>query len=357
MTATDKLLGLLLAYIVLTIPFVQWPGSVLWNGIPNFVKGVVFYYFTVATVTNEVRLKAFMATFLGCQVVRVVEPLYLHVTEGYWGSGAYLGEGEFMMRLSGAPSDVINPNGLAFVILTSLPFLYWLLCFWNTFGCVLFLSFMPMMLYSLVLTGSRTGLVVLVAIVMGVVAQSRRKVALTIVMAICGFIAFANLDEGQKERYTSLFSNEGRHVESARGRTDAWATDFEVALETPFVGHGLGTSAEARVHASYSWQPAHNLFFEVWQELGLIGLTIFAMLLLNVWIQLLKNVGGSQSLDYTGRLKKALKLWLFMNAVFSLASYGLSSYEWYLLGGLSVVLQQIAKETAERSPANGEFRG
>jgi hypothetical protein len=29
--------------------------------------------------------------------------------------------------------------------------------------------------------------------------------------------------------------------------------------------------------------------------------------------------------------------------VFSFASYGLSSYEWYLFGGLSVVLQYIAE--------------
>ena len=48
----------------------------------------------------------------------------------------------------------------------------------------------------------------------------------------------------------------------------------------------------------------------------------------------------------------AMQVWLVMNVVFSFASYGLSSYEWYLFGGLSVVLQRIAEhETPEELQA------
>ncbi len=51
-----------------------------------------------------------------------------------------------------------------------------------------------------------------------------------------------------------------------------------------------------------------------------------------------------------------------MNVVFSFASYGLSSYEWYLFGGLSVVLQRLAEfkaageqEKATEGPGKREW--
>ena len=123
-TSTDSLLRILIAYSVLTIPFVEWPGSVINTGISNFIKGIVFYYFTIAFVRTEKDLKKLVLVFVACQLWRILEPLYLHVTEGYWGSGASMANWEHLDRLSGAPSDVVNPNGLAFIICTVLPFLY-----------------------------------------------------------------------------------------------------------------------------------------------------------------------------------------------------------------------------------------
>jgi hypothetical protein len=51
--------------------------------------------------------------------------------------------------------------------------------------------------------------------------------------------------------------------------------------------------------------------------------------------------------SFVPRLIDAMQVWLIMNLVFSFASYGLSSYEWYLFGGLSVVLQRLAESGAK----------
>ena len=123
----DNYLKIIIVYSIVTIPFVEWPGSVLHHGLIQFIKAVVFYFFTIKFVTTEKKLKIFMAVFLCIQTFRVLEPLYLHVTTGYWGSAAYMGGAEFMQRLSGAPYDIVNPNGLAFVIVSVIPF-YLLLC-------------------------------------------------------------------------------------------------------------------------------------------------------------------------------------------------------------------------------------
>ena len=122
----DKWLRILLVYAVVTIPLVEWPGSAIRNGIPELIKAVVFYYFTVAFVRTEADLQKLVFVFVACQLLRVLEPLYLNLTEDYWGSFASMDNWEYLDRLSGAPNDVVNPNGLAFIICTVLPFLYFL---------------------------------------------------------------------------------------------------------------------------------------------------------------------------------------------------------------------------------------
>ena len=44
---TARLFNILVIYIIITIPLVQWPGSIIRHGIPNFLKAIAFYYLTV----------------------------------------------------------------------------------------------------------------------------------------------------------------------------------------------------------------------------------------------------------------------------------------------------------------------
>src|SRR5262249_55877070 len=62
-TRTDFLLKLLFGYVLITLPFVEWPGTVMHTGLPNLIKAVVFYYFTIAFVRSERDLKKFMFVF------------------------------------------------------------------------------------------------------------------------------------------------------------------------------------------------------------------------------------------------------------------------------------------------------
>jgi hypothetical protein len=107
----------------------------------------------------------------------------------------------------------------------------------------------------------------------------------------------------------------------------------------------LGTSREANANFAGSDQPAHNLYAEVAQELGFVGLVIFLVYIWRVIIQVGRQIRDfSTQLDsshFYSRLLDALKVWFAMNLLFSLASYGLSSYEWYLFPGLCEVLVRL----------------
>ncbi len=349
-TTMDKILRVLFLYVILTIPFVEWPGSVIRSGIPEFIKAVVFYYFTIAFVRSEADLKKFVTVFLICQLYRVLEPLVLHVTLAYWGSAASLGNEEFMLRLSGSPWDVVNPNGLAAIICTVLPFLYFLSTL-SWFNSLAFLTFVPVGLYALALTGSRSGFLALIVIIATIVVKAKHRflVGAAGVLVLIGGFQFLSAE--QQDRYLSAFGVGEKNVATAEQRWDNLESDLDVGLRRPIFGHGIGTSQEANANFGGRDQPSHNLYLEVLQELGFAGLAIFLPFLVSILVaiaELNRTFAAADAGRFLSRLVDALQVWLWMNLLFSLASYGLSDYEWYLLGGMALVIRRLA---ATPSPA------
>jgi putative inorganic carbon (hco3(-)) transporter len=358
-TQIDKVLVTLIAYAVLTIPFVEWPGSVIKSGIPNLTKAVVFYFFTVAFIKTEPQLKKFVFVFLACQLFRIIEPLYLHITEDYWGSAASMADWESLARLSGAPYDIVNPNGLAFVVCTVLPFLYFLSS-GSAVRRLMCFSLMLASIYVLSLTGSRSGMIGLAVILVGIIIKSKRRLLLTVSLLIIAVTGFSLLNADMQDRYLSAIGKGEKNAATSHERMEGMEEQIRVAMRRPIFGYGLGTSPEANYHYTQAGpyagreMPAHNLYVELAEELGLPGLVIFLFLIkaivrgfANSRAALRHRSAGS----FLSRLIDGMQIWLAMNFVFSFASYGLSSYEWYLFAGLSVVLQRLVPEVATESRA------
>jgi|WetSurMetagenome_2_1015567.scaffolds.fasta_scaffold00064_33 putative inorganic carbon (hco3(-)) transporter len=353
-SSTDKLLKILLIYMVVTLPFVEWPGSVLRFGIASLVKAVVFYYFTIYFVTTEPRLKTFMTVFLACQSIRIIEPVYLHLTQGYWGSHATMQGWEFMNRLSGSPSDIVNPNGLAFICLTVIPF-YYFISRVSIMNRIIACAVIPLSVYALLLTGSRSGMVGLLFISAVIFLKSKKKIVL-ILLFILGIALSINLmDADFKDRYESIISSDTKNAATAEGRLEGVMKDFEVALRKPLFGHGIGNSREANVNFDNRDQPSHNLYTEVAQELGFVGLALFIMIIISIVGNFRKSrkilIDKKINNVYLNSMNDAMLVWLYMNIMFSFASYGLTSYEWYLFAGLSVVLKLIIEAVIKRTEA------
>jgi len=351
---TGKLLMTLIVYSVLTIPFVEWPGSVIRTGIPNLIKGIVFFYFSIAFIRTEKDLKKFVFVFVSCQLCRVFEPLYLNITEGYWGSVASMANWEYMYRLSGAPSDVVNPNGLAFIICTVLPFLY-LMAGLSWKGYVAAILLAPACIYALLLTGSRSGILGLAIIAVGILLKSKRRITWVLLCVLLVVVSFPLLSPDMQDRYWSIIGGGEKNAGTATGRITGLTDNIVVALRRPFFGYGLGTSREANANFGSNDQPAHNLYAEVAQELGFVGLAIFILLLKSIYSGFAecKRAYNQQGVSvFLRRTVDSMQVLMLMNILFSFASYGLSSYEWYFLGGFSIVMQRLAVETLPETSAS-----
>lgn len=341
---TFKYLAILIVFALFAIPFAQWPGSAIKFGIESLVKAVVFYYFTVAFITTETRLKVFIIAYIACQSFRVFEPLYLHITEGYWGSMAYA-EGGSLNRLSGGSHDQVNPNGLAFIIVSILPFYHYMSSIsWKT--KLLYASVFPPLIYALVLTSSRSGMIGLFIIYFVIFLKSKRKALMAVLGVLLVVIAFANLSPEHKDRYFSLISSESTHSESADFRKTFNIEALKTTFHNPLFGYGLSTSYEVNCNVIGRCLMAHNLYIEVAQEIGYIGLFIFIMYMYSI-IKSFKcsaeNINhGFREEIFLNYFTNSVQVWIYMSLIFSFASYGFLLPLWYLFGGFSVVLRVIS---------------
>jgi O-antigen ligase len=309
-----------------------------------------------------------MIVFLTCQTFRVLEPLYLHVTTGYWGDVAFSQTGGVMTglnRLSGAPHDIVNPNQLAWVIVSTVPFIWYLL--WPCGGKGKLTSFLIFLLSikTLMLTGSRSGLLSLGAVIVGIVALSKNRkrnlfVSVSVLIPlILLIISFQSSDI--QTRYLSLVDSNVAGADTAKGRVKALVRQLSSISNNPLFGNGLGTSGETNWNVlGGSAQITHNLYIETFQETGLIGFALFVFFLSSVIRSLIQTRNilinhNNAHTDWLLRLTSATLVWVFMDLFYSLSCFGLRSWEWYFFGGVATVVHVLAQEKALTSNAAVEY--
>ena len=359
MRPVEKQLWVLLGYIVVTLPFVEWPGSVLHN-LEGYIKSLCFFFFVVATVDTTRKLRILIGVYVGAQVWRVLEPLSMHVRSGYWGSVTSLGNWEYMDRLSGSPYDIINPNGLAFVIIMTLPLLHLILKPEKNAQRVVLIGLVCAMCYALVLSASRSGFLGLMFLLVLLVWRSKHRVAYLVAGAFVVLIGVSLMTDLQRERYVSIFSHSAKGAQTAEDRLNGVIGDFKVSLRHPLFGHGLGTSREANANFRGADLPSHNLYTEVAEELGYVGLVLVLGLIwgfLSACWRAQQIVAATPMTDprlrFLHDVARALVVVVAVDLFFSFAAFGLSEPYWYFFGGLSVAATRLAVKLvpeAEKAP-------
>jgi len=209
---------------------------------------------------------------------------------------------------------------------------------------------MPPMLYALILTMSRGGFIALLVVGLLVFKESSKKFRLLGLAVVVIIGALSVMTPVQKDRYLSLVDRDTAGGASAEGRIAGMIREFELGFTRPIVGHGLGTTAEAKFHKIGSAQASHNLYAEVLIELGSIGFVLFLILLYRVAQKLFEMrkivfVHESDESSYYVRLYKAMNAVFWMYAVYSINYWGLSQYYWYFFAGLAISVSRIIESS------------
>ncbi|MCE5328009.1 MAG: O-antigen ligase family protein [Planctomycetaceae bacterium] len=179
--------------------------------------------------------------------------------------------------ISSAPLFVLTGGLLAPVMLwgamSSLP------KYWRIYSAVVLAVIVILCVLSGQRTGTFAGFIACLPLLLGRFGIKRLLLALVVVIVIAVVANFVlDMMPAQKEFVIRRFTSA-----DTTGRTRLWMAGLGACLKEPFVGHGSGMAATLGFGT-------HNAFLNVWYELGLPGLVLFAGAMITMLVQSVKQI-------------------------------------------------------------------
>ena len=203
-------------------------------------------------------------------------------------------------RLALPSTQLVNPNDLAFTILFGLPCLLFLLLSGSLFSRVLALVTLPLALYYILQTGSRSTFVTLVVLTVAMVKllSGRGRVVTVMIAGILGVSMLAVVPGETWTRLTLIVTDPLQtetEVEDTRllgalvsqaARMELQKRAAEVSLRNPVIGVGplmfdnaVDQMVRQETGEKSTWQGAHNTYLSLAAENGLPALLLYVVCL------------------------------------------------------------------------------
>lgn len=174
-----------------------------------------------------------------------------------------------------------DPNDLGMFLVMTLPFAFYLRKHGNGLLKFMSLGVISAIVYGVIMTDSRGSLLGLLSLV-GFYFFLKYGIKKTVISAVAVLPViiiimskFRKIEQG----------------ESAQGRVDAWYQGFQMFFSNPLLGVGKGNFTEYNSHT------AHNSFVLVLGELGIVGYTLWCMVLGLCFLSLYKAVKWYEKQD------------------------------------------------------------
>lgn len=201
---------------------------------------------------------------------------------------------------------------------------------------------------GMVFTGSRGGFVTLIGTGLFLLFSRLKPVPAAVVSAVLvtGLVGLA-MPPTLAERFSAV-AHPAASV-SVQSRVDIWRRGIGKAVERPVFGHGVGTFAVPHAEgAGHPPRTAHNIYVELFYEIGLIGLAVYLGWLASAAIglrRLARNSSGdpwiaSRAVALQGGLVSFLIAGLTLGSAFQSIPF--------VIVGFSFALDKIGKAAAVR---------
>lgn len=339
--AECKVLLVLLAHLILTIPFAYWRGGAFDTVINKFSKGPIVALLIAMVVTQVFQLRKLLyiqaATVALITVASIVAQ---HTEDG---------------RLMGIQKGILeNPNDLAINIAINIPLcLAFLFAARGGFRKVLWAFALLCMFYAVVATYSRSGMVATVITLLICLWEFGVKGKRTLFLMSTGLIGMAALGimlftPRYFVRLESLVRGNIQGSDdrgSLEARSELLKESLWLTVRHPIFGIGPGNFPSV----TGEWRVAHNTYTELSAEGGLPALILFVTLL----VMSLRKIRSVRTLpgyvrDSSIRLWTSA-LWAAMAAYIAGAAFASTEYNLfpYFMVGYICALYEIAKRPDE----------
>jgi O-antigen ligase len=313
----------------------------------NYIKGGLLALLLAGCLNNESDIKVItLYCLLGLSLGSFFS-IYQYLTDQYVVQNIYI------KRAAGLRSD---PNDTAMLLVTGVPLgLYWMLKNNKKIMKFAFLIIILLVLFSIMLTGSRGGLVTLLLVGLGFYFR-RPSIKATLLAIFLSVFMISLAPDTFIDRISTLMSGQEKHGgKSMDNRKELQETGINLFLDNPVIGVGPGNFGIAFLKEkkllnkstdedfSHNYGVAHNMHLEIFVETGLFGGMLFEIIMLMA-------MSGFRLFDKVHRKSKDLfNLGFMLSLAFSgilfagfFLSQGKNSVLWFMVG-IGFAMKKVIK--------------
>ena len=343
----SRLLAAVALAVAISVPFAYWRSAAM-DGLVNFLKLAVWYLLVAHLLASPARYRWFALVYFGA-----IGKLSFDAVRSYFSGNVMYAQG--IDRLVGQNDAAGDPNHLAATCAASLPILL-LLAFERRFRWYRMLPAAGVVLLTvtLSLTGSRSGFLALLAMLLYLWARSRRRVVTGLVGAVVVAGGLTVLPEQYKTRYSTITAEE--RDASSQGRIEAWKKGVRMAADRPLTGVGIGCFPTASALAyspefHQSWLQSHSLYVQVPSEIGLIGAVLFFAYIIAMFRLAARSrkamLSRRDEFWFEETVLRAIPAGLVALLVAGVFGHSFMRYTWYVYGAMIVATVRMQ---ANRAP-------
>lgn len=272
----------LVTWAIVTIPFSYWPGGGVAFLMSVYFKTLAIFWLLGTVVNTLPRLRMMAWALALMSVPLAITGIKNFMSGSFWPSGH---DGQAPVnRIIGYDAPLaLNPNDLALMLNLIIPL-----------GIALFLSarqaatrailaaLVTLAAMAVIITFSRAGFLTL-ATIMGIYLWKLRRRSESRWMwgtLVAALLSAPLLPSGYWDRLTTILDVESDPTGSAQARwADTWAA-VRIVGDSPIVGAGIGQNILAmNEYRGAAWTHVHNVYLEYAVDLGIPGLGLFLLLL------------------------------------------------------------------------------
>jgi O-antigen ligase len=337
----DYALMIFLGVALLSVPVSIWIDNA-WTTWMKLFRLFVVYVLIIQIIDTKGQLKFFV--------------LFIVLTSAFHASASvvnyYRGIVEFRMgiqRAMGLDSSYGNPNSLAATMVYTLPFIYYIFTKYRSLLMkLLLIGVTGVMLWCIILTGSRTGMAGVLFLSILIIWQSRHRVVSLAAVFILVLVTWTVMPDQYKSRFESTvdLESETGAAQSARGRIEGFLNGVKMFIDRPILGYGIGNFGVATGLVYHEgWHQSHSLPGQMLGELGLLGCLAFIIWMYYLFrnLRILSTVytTGARPDKFFADTALALKLQLFCLFFMGLGGHNLYRLNWFVIAALVGVMLKI----------------
>ena len=228
-----------------------------------------------------------------------------------------------------------------------------------------FLGWIPLLVFSVMASQSRGGLICLAAVGLWFFLTSRRKFTGMVVILVCVFLVFQLASEQWISRMQTI--DNANQDGSLLGRIGAWHISTAIALGNPVFGGGPLSVEMGSVWEMYKntqgllgflpmdldglpgrGRATHSIYFQALGDLGFVGFFLFLAILINTFVTARSVIGVCKRVGSRLDWARSLAVMLMLSMLAYAVAGALLSAMYFDLPYVVVMLVQVLKIQVDR---------